>query len=180
MTRQEVFKIIMALKAVYNTAYSKYTPQDFDNLASAWEMCLEDYDYKTVSMALKAYMTTNTSQFPPVPAQIIDEIHKLNPTEQPLNGSEAWALVYRAICNSGYYAEQEFNKLPPTIQKAVGSPDNLRAWALDADFNNGVEQSHFIKVYNTTLEREKEIAKLPNSVKKAVGIQVQERVGITG
>ena len=179
MTRQEVFKVIMALKAVYNTAYSKYTEADFENLAGAWLMCLEDYSYEQVSMGVKAYMTTNCSQFPPVPAQIIDEIQKLSPQNE-INANEAWAMVYKAIRNSGYNAQQEFNKLPPTIQKAVGSADNLRAWALDSDFNIGVEQSHFTKVYNSTVEREKEVAKLPNSVKEVMGIAINERLGITG
>lgn len=180
MNRQEIFKIISVLKAVYNTAYSKYTVQDFEALANGWQMCFEDYDYNIVSMAVKSFMTTNTSQFPPVPAQIIDIIHKLNPQEQELNGNEAWALVYKAICNSGYNAEQEFQKLPPTVQKAVGSADNLRAWATDSDFNIAVEQSHFIKVYNTTVERVREVAKLPNSVKQAIGIATTERMAIEG
>ena len=180
MNRQETFKIINVLKAVYNTAYGKYTIDDFNALASGWQMCLADYPYEVVSMGVQAYMTTNTSQFPPVPSQIIDIIHKLNPQEQELNMNEAWALVRKAIARSTYYAQEEFNKLPPLVQKAVGSPDNLREWAKDEDFNAGVEQSHFAKAYTATLEREKEIAKLPNSVKEAIGIALQERMAITG
>lgn len=179
MNRQEAFKVIVALKAVYNNAFSKYTEADYNNLADAWVMCLEDYSYQQVSMGVKSYMTTNTSQFPPVPAQIIDEIQKLSPQGQALNANEAWALVYKAICNSAYNADKEYEKLPPTIKKAVGSPDNLRAWATDSNFNNLVEQSHFVKVYNTTVEREKEVAKLPNRVKEAMGIAIQERAALT-
>ena len=174
MDRADVFKIIAVLKAVYNTTYGKYTKEDFDNLANGWLMCLEDYDYKTVSVAVKAYMTTNTSKSPPVPSELIDIIQNFN-QQQNLNANEAWALVYKAICNSSTHAQYEYDKLPPAIQKAVGSPDSLRALAIDPDFNYGVEQSHFAKVYNIELQREREIAKLPNSVKNAIGIATTVR-----
>lgn len=178
MNKQDAFKIIMVLKAVYNNAFSRYTEKDYDNLAGAWAMCLEDYSYNAVSMAVKAYMTTNCSQFPPVPAQIIEQMQRLSPSQE-LNANEAWALVYKAICNSAYSAQAEFEKLPPTVQKAVGSADNLKAWATDAEFNIGVEQSHFTKTYSATVAREKELQKLPQSVKEAIGIQTtaQERIG---
>lgn len=180
MTIEDAYKVIVTLKAVYNAAFSKYSTQDFDNLAAAWAACLEDYDYKTVSMGVKAYMTTNPSQFPPVPAQIIQEVQNLHPQQQ-LNANEAWALVYKAVCNSTYNAQREFERLPETVQKAVGSADTLRAWAMDDDFNFGVEQSHFVKAYNIVQEREQKTERLPQSIRTAVGmIGNTERLGITG
>jgi hypothetical protein len=178
MDRQETFKIIMSLKAVYNAAFSKYTEADYNNLANAWMMLLGDYSYDQVSMGVRAYMSINTSQFPPVPSQVIDEIQKLNPTQE-LNSNEAWALVYKSIANSTYNAEDAYNKLPPAVQKAVGHPSNLKEMAqMDINTVNSVEQSHFIRVYNTTLEREKELEKLPNSIREAIGLATKERIGI--
>ena len=185
MDRQETFKVIMVLKAVYNTAFSKYTPQDFENLASAWQMCLEDYPYEVVSMGVKAFMTTNTSQFPPVPSQIIDIILKLKSAteERPLEASEAWALVDKAIRNSGYYATEEFNKLPPLVQKAVGSADCLKTMATDAFFNFSKEKQAFEISYNTILarrEKDKDLLKLPSSIREKIGIgTTEDRKGIT-
>jgi hypothetical protein len=181
MDRQEVFKVISVLKAVYNTAFSKYTVQDFENLASGWLMCLEDYDYNTVSMAVKGYMTTNTSQFPPVPAQIVDIIHKLKSAreERPPEASEAWALVEKAIRNSGYYAQDEFNKLPTIVQKAVGSADCLRTMATDAYFNFSKEKQAFEINYNTLLQRREQdrtLIKLPQSVRDAIGLNETLRI----
>lgn len=185
MDRAEVFKIINVLKAVYNTAFSKYKVQDYENLASGWLMCLEDYDYSTVSMAVKAYMTTNTSQFPPVPSQIIDIIHKLKSAteERPLEASEAWALVDKAIRNSGYYAEEEFEKLPPLVQRAVGSADCLRTMAKDAYFNFSKEKQAFEIAYNILLQRREQdrtLYKLPQSVRQTIGLEIPERMGIEG
>lgn len=185
MTIEDAYKVIVTLKAVYNAAFSKYSKQDFDNLAAAWAACLEDYDYKTVSMGVKAYMTTNTSQFPPVPSQIIDNIHRLKAAtqEKPLEASEAWALVDKAIRNSGYYAKQEFDKLPPLVQKAVGSAECLKTMATDAYFNFSKEKQAFEINYNIILQRaeqDKTLLKLPQSVKEAVGIGNTERLGITG
>ena len=74
---------------------------------------------------------------------------------EEMSAQEAWALVYKAICNSAYNSAHEFDKLPELVKKAVGSADNLRNHAIDSDFNLGVAQSNFIKAYNTILERKK-------------------------
>lgn len=184
MNRQEAFKVIVALKAVYNNAFSKYTEADYSNLADAWVMCLEDYSYQQVSMGVKSYMTTNTSQFPPVPAQIIDEICKLKAAteEKPLEASEAWALVDKAIRNSAYNSQAEFDKLPLLVQKAVGSAECLKSMATDAYFNFSKEKQSFEINYNTILQRaeqDKNLLRLPNRVKEAMGIAIQERTALT-
>lgn len=180
MTKQQIFKLLYLVKAAFAKYYMTFSEKDFENLAEVWGMCFEGYSFEDVAEGLKAYLTTDTSGFPPTPAQIIDKIQKIKPQAQELNGNEAWALVYRAIRNSAYNADKEFDKLPPMIQKSVGSADNLKAWATDASFNEGVEQSHFIKVYNATVEREKEIAKLPPSTRARIASVLQERARITG
>ena len=177
MTKDDTFKIVYCLKAVYPNAFSNFTIEDCENMVSAWLMLLGDYEYSAVSTAVKVYMTTNTSQFPPKPAQIIEIIQGFGQQEQ-LNANEAWALVYKAICNSAYNAQAEFEKLPPVVQKAVGSADSLKAMAMDSDFNFGVEQSHFAKAYTIAQEREKEVAKLPQSLRTAIqGMDVKRIAG---
>lgn len=176
MNLEESYKIVVTLKAVYNAAFSKYNKTDFDNLARAWAACFSEYDYKAVSAGVQAFMTSNPSQFPPVPAQIIREIHDLQPQKQ-LTANEGWALVYKAICNSTYNAQREFEKLPETVQKAVGSADNLKAMAMDSEFNFGVEQSHFVKAFNTIQERESRLERIPQTVITA--LQGTELKGLT-
>ena len=83
---------------------------------------------------------------------------------------EAWSLVRRAISNSTYNAEQEFERLPEAVQRAVGSPANLREMAaLDIERVETVEQSHFIRAYVAAIKRAAEDAKIPAKVREMLG-----------
>ena len=80
---------------------------------------------------------------------------------------EAWALVSNALRNGTYGAVEEFEKLPEIVQKAVGSPENLRNWAqTDVGSVENVIQSNFIKTYRAELNRKSSISILPDKLKK--------------
>lgn len=64
-------------------------------------------------------------------------VRELN-TPKQLNELEAWSLVEKAIRNSIYNSQEEFSKLPPLVQKAVGSPNVLRLWAADGSYSEQV------------------------------------------
>ena len=82
---------------------------------------------------------------------------------------EAWALVSKALRNGINGADEEFNKLPATVQKAVGSPNQLRNWAItDENAVENVIQSNFIKTYRGVCDREKEIFKMPTDIKNMI------------
>ena len=82
---------------------------------------------------------------------------------------EAWALVSRALRNGYYGANEEFEKLPPLVQKAVGSPGNLRNWAqTDAKSIENVIQSNFMRAYKTVVNREKEVERMPADVRALI------------
>lgn len=166
MTIDEVYKIIYVIRVTYPRSYERLSERDFERMAEAWNMCFEDYTYSQISLGLKAYMTSNASGFPPVPAQIIEMVNKANPIKE-MNSNEAWALVYKAIGRSTYYAEEEYDKLPPLVQKAVGTPVNLREMAaMDINTVNSVEGSHFKRNYEALLKREREYAKIPASTRQ--------------
>lgn len=78
-------------------------------------------------------------------------------------------MVSKAISNSGYHAEEEFDKLPEACQRAVGNPSNLKEWAMmESDKVATVEQSHFIRNYRVAVQRMQEEAKIPDHVKEAI------------
>lgn len=163
MDEHSAKKIIASMMFVF----SNYKPTDVDYAAEVWADMLEEYTYEQASMGLKAYIKSDTSGFAPTPGQIIDKIHSLTePTE--LNEMEAWSLVSKAIRNSGYNSVEEFAKLPSIVQKAVGLPDQLRVWALDEHYNEGVVRGHFINCYKPLLEREREIQKIPQEVRNMI------------
>lgn len=151
--------------AVLMVSYPNYKPIDTELAAKTWEDVTEEYTYEQVNAALKIYMQSNTSGFAPVPGQIIENIHKMTDTQE-LNEMEAWSLVSKAIRNSGYNSVEEFAKLPPLVQKAVGLPDQLRTWALDENFSEDVVSSNFIKCYRAELGRHRELQKMPKNVRR--------------
>ena len=130
-------------------------------------MCLSEYDNNVVMAAFKAYMTTNTSGFAPAPGQLIEILQTLTQPSE-LNELEAWSIVRKALRNCGYNAEQEFAKLPTVVQKAVGTPQQLKIWACDSEFNENVVSSNFIKTYRTEVKRTTELNKMPSDVRKLI------------
>ena len=73
-------------------------------------------------------------------------------------------------CSNGIYGyREEFDKLPPTLQKAVGTPQTLHDWAVvdSADFQT-VIQSNFLRSYRAALEAQKEIDKYPPKLREMI------------
>lgn len=163
MTRDEAIKVQMIIQA----AYPNYKPVDKTVTVNLWYEMLLDYSYEQVCAAVNTYIRTDTSGFAPKIGDIIDKIQMLF-GEEDENEGEAWNLVIAAIGKSGYYSEEEFYKLPKLVQKVIGSPSQLRSWALSETFNEGVESSNFKKVYRLEKQREAEFKKLPPDLKKLV------------
>ena len=163
MTIKEARKFV----AVLMVTYPNYNPIDEELAAETWAGVTEEYTYKQVDIALRSYMKSNTSGFAPAPGQIIDKIYTMT-APQELNEMEAWSLVSKAIRNSGYNSTEEFSKLPPLVQKAVGLPSQLRTWALDENYNEEVVSSNFIKCYRNELARQREFQKMPQNVRNLI------------
>ena len=164
MTETEVRKLLAMTQAVY----PNYNPPSKEAAVNAWLMCLSEYDNNVVMAAFKAYITTDTSGFAPSIGQLLDKLHAIqNPQE--LNEMEAWSLVSKALRNGYYGAAEEFNNLPPLVQKAVGSPDNLRNWSqTDSESIENVVQSNFMRSYRLVVNRENEIKKMPADVRTLI------------
>lgn len=154
----------MTIKGVTDLAhmmvasYPSFRPDSMKDTINAWMFLLDEYPDEAIAKAFKEYLKTASGNYPPSINQLIAIVNK--PVETVfLNEVEAWALVSNAIRRSGYYAEEEFKKLPEPVQKALGSPTMLRAWALDGEFNEDVAMSNFCRTYRTVIEREKDKVK---------------------
>ena len=163
MTEKEVRQLLAMTQAVY----PNYNPPSREAAVNAWLLCLSEYDNSLVMAAFKAYMTTNTSGFAPAPGQLIEILQTLTQPSE-LNELEAWSLVRQALRNCGYNSEQEFAKLPTVVQKTVGTPQQLKIWACDSEFNENVVSSNFIKTYRTEVKRATELNKMPENVRKLI------------
>ena len=161
MTRDETVNIIRVMV----DSYPNYKPNNLSETVDVWQMMLSDYDYNLVSMALKSYILSDTSGFAPAIGQIVAKMHAIT-QPQELNEMEAWSLVSKAIRNSIYNASDEYAKLPPIVQKAVGLPSQLMQWAIDDSYNESVVSSNFMRCYRIELAREKELSMLPEDARQ--------------
>ena len=159
MTREETVKIIRIMV----DSYPNYKPNNVSETVDVWNMMLSEYTYEQISVALKAYVLSDTSGFAPSIGQLVANIQTIS-RPQELSEMEAWALVSKAIRNSGYNSVEEFAKLPPLVQKAVGLPDQLRTWAIDENYNEQVVSSNFMRCYRNEVENEKKILSMPKEV----------------
>ena len=149
-----VFRIIQG-------AYPSWRPNK-DTLA-AWAALFVDELPETVLAAVKAFIASDDKGFAPNIGQIKRIIH--TPPDQ-LSESEAWALVHKAIQNGIYGCYVEFDKLPPLIQKVVGDPMQINAWAQLPNGVSTVVASNFMRNYRTELERQIADAAIPPDVKQ--------------
>jgi hypothetical protein len=80
---------------------------------------------------------------------------------------------------SYYNAAEEFQRLPPLLQRIVGSPNQLREWAImEAETVNSVVQSNFMRSYKAVVAQEKERAMLPESTRQMI-TGLAERMALT-
>lgn len=164
MEREEFKTLVKGMKAVY--AQPTFIPdQDAFNV---WYELLKDLPYTQANIAIQKYMLIE--KFPPTIADIRTKANDIvAKVEESMSELEAWSLVSKAISNSGYHAEEEFDKLPEACQRAVGNPSNLKEWAMmESDKVATVEQSHFIRNYRVAVQRMQEEEKIPGHVKAAI------------
>lgn len=164
MNREETKTIIRAMMS----SYPNYKPQNLSETVDVWQAMLDDVDYKLISIALKSYIRTDRSGFAPSIGQLMDYVSKLTEKES-MTDAEAWAVVKKAISNSAYDSVDEFAKLPPVIQRAIGRPNVLKQMALSTDFNEGVESSNFKRTYRALAEKEKEYNKMSADAQMLIG-----------
>lgn len=162
MTKDEVKRLLMTTQAIY----PHYKIEDPQITLDAWSMILEDQDANMIFAALKHYARTNKTGFAPGAGQLIQIAYDLSHgASGQLSPSEAWVMVYRALCRGNYHAEEEFERFPEEVKSAVGSPAQLRAWACDSSFNEGVASSNFRKAYERVCERKKQDALMPPEIR---------------
>ena len=174
MTFDETKKILFTI----STAFQNFKPQaDPDDVVKLWAAMLGEYSYSDVSAALEAFIRTDTDprgQGPKI-GQIIQLIEKKK-DDAELNAEEAWSLVRKAIERGAYDAEEEFNKLPPLIQRSIGSAGNIHELSQsETGTVDSVEKSHFIRTYNAEVKREMQRRKIPEDAQKVLGMTAPEK-----
>ena len=87
-----------------------------------------------------------------------------------MTAAEAWGLVLSAVKRSAYDSREEFEKLPVMLRRLVGSPSQLRDWAMmDAETVQSVVASNFQRSYQVRAKQEQEYQDLPSEIKQMIG-----------
>ena len=166
MTKQETEMIIRVLEAAYPMFYRNKTSDDRRDALRLWYDMFEEDDGALVGAAVKAYIATNTSGFPPDIGQIKQRLVKLKHPDM-LDEAQAWAIVSRTIQRSAYHSAEEFEKLPEVIKCVVASPSMLKSWAMaDGDDLQTVIASNFQRAYRARASEAAERLALPTDIKR--------------
>lgn len=166
MTYDETLAIMSVLKAAYPAYYRGMNRQDAEAAVALWAEMFADEPAQVVALAVKSLIATDTKGFPPHIGAVKDSIVKLK-QPQEMTEAEAWALVSKATRNSTYNAGEEFDKLPPVVQRIVGTPMQLREWAaMDSDTLQSVVASNFQRSYKARAAKEREFMALPSEIRQ--------------
>lgn len=168
MTKKELLGIMAIIQANYPQYYKGKSKEELKPVANLWFDMFKDDDADIVIRAVKIFIAQDTKGFPPVIGQIKDKLLDLtNPNE--MTEQEAWNIVKKAVINSGWHAEEEFEKLPPIIQKLIGSPNQLKEWGLMESKNfDTVIGSNFMRSYKARIKQIRQHDALPNDIKKFI------------
>lgn len=136
---------------------------DYSDVVTVWESALGEYPLELVKLAINQIITT--SKFPPVIADVVERVKKI--TEKPaLTEVEAWGYIKKAITNSLYNSQEEWNKLPEEVQCSV-TPELLKDWAmLTYEEVDTVIQSNFMRSYKVKAKARSEMQMLPQTFQK--------------
>lgn len=177
MTREETLAVMGVLKAAYPSYYRGMTKADAESVVGLWSAMFADDDPALVAAAVKALIVASDREFPPLIGTVKEKMRQLTAKDE-MTDAEAWALVAKAVKNGIWGAEDEFHKLPPDVRRIVGTPSQLRDWArMDSSALHSVVASNFQRAYRVRTEKNREVAKLPSDVKKAISA-MSERMAL--
>lgn len=166
MNKQETLKIMAVLKVAYPNFYHNASLEESAAAVNLWASLFVDDPYELVEAAVKSHIASDIKGFPPHIGAIKEAIRRLqNPYE--LSEMEAWGAIKQALRNSGYHSEEEFEKLPKQVQRLVGSPSQLREWAMmDIEELGTVVQSNFMRSYRERVKNDREYEALPEGIRQ--------------
>lgn len=166
MNKSEAATILSILKVGYPNFYKDLSGQEVKNTINLWTTMFANDSALVVTEAVKALMCT--LKFPPTIADVKEKIALITQPEV-MTEIEAWSRVKGAM--SYYNAGPAFEGLDPILQRLVGSPSQLREWAvMDVETINSVVQSNFMRSYRARAASEREYLALPESAKELIDL----------
>ena len=168
MTKKEMAEIITLMQLNYPDSFRDKSDAALNGVINLWLMSFRDDDYKEVMAAVLAHINTDTNRFMPPVGVIKAKLVEIRQPEE-MTEIEAWNMVRKAMRVHSWDAKEEFDKLPPVLQRLVGSPSQLQEWAqMDTDAVASVVASNFQRSYRARAAKEREFLALPSAVQQAM------------
>lgn len=166
MNKMETARVLSVLRAAYPNFYKGMARGELEQILDLWTDMFLDDDPEIVGGAVKAFIATDSKGFPPVIGVIKDKVRQISRPPM-MTEQEAWALVLKAVRNSGYQSQREFEALPPLLRGLVGSPRQLKDWSMmDEDTVQSVIASNFMRSYRARAQSKQEFDALPSDVQR--------------
>ncbi len=157
--------ILGTLQSAFPSFYRGIKQKAAQDIADLWAKMFEDDDFKAVMASVQALIATRTEGYPPTIGEVKEKLAKIRGVDG-LSEQEAWALVSKACQNGYYHSVEEFEKLPDVIQRSIGGPEQLKAWAqMDAATVESVVASNFMRTFKAKRKQQKELEMMPTEVK---------------
>lgn len=168
MTGSETAKVLGLLRAAYPNFYKDKSKEELESIVALWTDIFADDDVRVVAVAVKSLIASDEKGCPPHIGAVKEHIRKVLAPDD-VGEAEAWAMIRRAVANGYYGYAEEYAKLPPMLQKLLGSATQLKDWAMmDSETFNSVVASNFRKWFTAAQMRQREQAKLPADVRSAI------------
>ena len=167
MTPADVNKILTLIQTEYPHSFDKLDERQMALKAELWEKEFAADPLELVYTAVRMLFESGI-QFAPNIGEIRKKMQMIT-AKEGMTEQEAWSLVSKATRNSAYHSIEEFNKLPPDVRQAIGSPEQLKAWAMmDAETVESVIASNFMRSFKVLSERKKEMALYPQALRDTI------------
>lgn len=165
MTKKDVAGLLALLQTEYPQSFGRLNSQQMQAKANLWSEMLADCDGRIVMAAVKSLLS-EAREFAPTIGEVQTRAREIT-AAQDMTETEAWSLVSRACANGLYGYQEEYAKLPAEVQRAVGTPEQLREWAMiDSDTLQTVVASNFMRSYKVAKKRESFMQSLPAEVRQ--------------
>ena len=171
MTIEEAVKIIAIIRMNYPDTMQGMSDDEKIAYAKNWHFFFKDDRAQDVLSAVQAIISTSQERFAPNIGMIREQMRKnREPAGAAMTEMEAWALVKQALKNGSYGYHEEYAKLPPTIQRCLGSENTIRELAAqDVTELDTVTASNFMRSYRYRTQNEQEWERMPEAMRDELG-----------
>lgn len=175
MTKEETKQILQILRLNYPNSFKNLSNKDTFDFLDLWSEAFKDDDVRTVILAVKSIIYTDTREFYPNIAQVKKEMYRITHHDS-LDEYEAWNHVIQVVRNCRFeeYAKENFERLPLEVQKAIGTYRNLYEWS-DLDDLTFVA-NNFYKAYKKIQNDNFKVNALPIEMKNILKIENKDRI----